>query len=111
MFFKTIQRWFDRQIEAAWNRARKEGAEVKEMSAGQMNAVSKSARLGPVGSPGGLGHGMNFTIYQANGGHVLEFNEYDQFNDRRTQRLYIISSDRDLGQGLAEIITLELLKK
>lgn len=114
MYFKMFQRWFDKQVEGAWYRAQNARKEEKEMSSGSTNAVMKAQgpRLGSIGGPvSSLGHGMNFTIYHANGGHVLEYNEYDPINDRRTQKLYIISSDKDLGQGLAEIITLEHLRR
>jgi hypothetical protein len=115
MNFKVLQHWFDKQIEEAWYRAQNaRKSEGIEMASGSANAVMKAQgpRLGSIGGPvGALGHGMNFTIYHANGGHVLEYNEYDPITDRRTQKLYIISSDKDLGQGLAEIITLEHLRK
>ena len=56
-------------------------------------------------------NGMNFTIYQANGGHVMEYSSYNRKNDTRDTALHIISSDQDLGQGIAHIITFEMLRK
>lgn len=55
--------------------------------------------------------GMNFTVYHASGGHVLEYNQYDEKTDRHYNRLHIIPTDQDLGQGISHIITLELLRK
>lgn len=55
--------------------------------------------------------GMNFTIHQANGGYVLEYSSYDEKTDRNTNTLHIINSDTDLGQGIAHVITLEMLRK
>lgn len=55
--------------------------------------------------------GMNFTIYQANGGTIVEINQYDSKTDRNDHSLHIITNDQDLGQGIAHIITLELLRK
>lgn len=54
--------------------------------------------------------GMNFTIYQANGGYVMEYSKYDERTDRHNNTLHIITSDQDLGQGIAQIITLEMLR-
>jgi hypothetical protein len=54
---------------------------------------------------------MSFTIYTASGGHILEFSSYDEKNDRHNQALHIIPSDTDMGQGIAHIITLEMLRK
>ena len=55
--------------------------------------------------------GMNFTIHQANGGYVLEYSVYNEKTDRHEHALHIITSDTDLGQGLAHVITLELLRR
>jgi hypothetical protein len=56
-------------------------------------------------------HGMNFTIYSANGGYVMEYNTYDPKTDERSTALHIIHSDQDLGQGIAHVITFEMLRK
>lgn len=55
--------------------------------------------------------GMNFTIHQASGGYVLEYSSYDDKTDRHEHNLHIINSDTDLGQGIAHVITLEMLRK
>ena len=55
--------------------------------------------------------GMNFTIHMANGGYVLEYSSYNEKTDRHDNALHIINSDTDLGQGIAHIITLEMLRK
>ena len=55
--------------------------------------------------------GMSFTIHQASGGYVLEYASYDEKTDRHNHNLHIIPSDQDMGQGIAHIITLEMLRK
>jgi len=55
--------------------------------------------------------GMNFTIYQANGGTIVEMNQYDSKTDRHDHSLHIITNDQDLGQGIAHIVTFEMLKR
>jgi hypothetical protein len=55
--------------------------------------------------------GMNFTIHMANGGYVLEYSSYNEKTDRHDNTLHIIPSEQDLGQGIAHIITLEMLRK
>lgn len=55
--------------------------------------------------------GMSFTIHQASGGYVLEYSSYDEKTDRHNHNLHIIPSDQDMGQGIAHIITLEMLRK
>ena len=55
--------------------------------------------------------GMGFTVYQAVGGNIMEYSFYDEKNDRHEHRLHIIPSEQDLGQGIAHIITYEMLRK
>jgi hypothetical protein len=55
--------------------------------------------------------GMGFTIYQAVGGNVMEYTSYDEKTDRHETRLHIIPSEQELGQGIAHIITYEMLRK
>lgn len=55
--------------------------------------------------------GMGFIIYQAVGGNIMEYNFYDEKNDRHDHRLHIIPADQELGQGIAHIITYEMLRK
>ena len=55
--------------------------------------------------------GLNFTIHMANGGYVLEYSTYNDKTDRHDNALHIITADTDLGQGIAHIITLEMLRK
>ena len=55
--------------------------------------------------------GMSFTIHMANGGYILEYSSYDEKTDRHNHNLHIITSDQDMGQGIAHIITLEMLRK
>lgn len=59
---------------------------------------------------------INFTLYPATGGHVLEM-EINDYNPHQLQVnypkkvLHIIPSGEDLGSALGKIITLEMLKK
>ena len=74
---------------------------------------SKTHRGRPLISRGSLldSRGMNFTIHMANGGYVLEYSTYNDKTDRHDNALHIIPSDQDMGQGIAHIITLEMLRK
>lgn len=74
------------------------------LSTGYANQVKSSPR-----TPGG--YGMNFTVYPANGGHVLEYQYYDQKTDRHTNSLHLVTADQDLGQVIGHAITLEMLKR
>ncbi len=54
--------------------------------------------------------GMNFTLYNATGGYVLEYRRYDKKTDRQDTKLHIINHDDDLGEKIGQIISLEILR-
>lgn len=53
---------------------------------------------------------MNFTVYNAIGGKVVEFRQYDRRVDRSNHQVYVIGSDEDFGAKIAKIATMESLK-
>jgi hypothetical protein len=53
---------------------------------------------------------LNFRIYSASNGQILEFRKYDRKNDRMNSSLYIVEPERDLGEYVAKVISLELMK-
>jgi len=55
-------------------------------------------------------NGMNFKVYKASGGTIIETNQYDRRTDRHTNGLYIITDDKDLGKEIGKIITMESLR-
>jgi len=55
-------------------------------------------------------HGMNFSIHKANGGYIVQYSQYDRRTDRSDNKLHIITDDKDLGEELGKIITLESLR-
>ena len=56
-------------------------------------------------------YGMNFTVYGANGGKVIQISSYDPRTDKRTTALHIITDREDLGEELGMIITRESLSR
>jgi hypothetical protein len=55
-------------------------------------------------------NGTRFTVYKADGGHVVETRSYNKNHDSLTS-LYIVTSDQDLGERLAHIVTYEAIKR
>jgi len=101
-FKQKVISWVREDWEKASKRAN-DGDLVEMNRPTSMGTVSRGRRLDQ--------HGMNFTIYSANGGYVMEYNTYDPKTDERSTALHIIHSDQDLGQGIAHIITFEMLRK
>lgn len=98
--------WFKQKViqwvREDWNKVRSDGDVIQ--SSKSINTISSGRRLDQSNS-------MNFVIHSANGGYVMEYNKYDPRTDERNNALHIITSDQDLGQAIAHIITFEMLRK
>jgi|AntAceMinimDraft_1070359.scaffolds.fasta_scaffold35506_2 hypothetical protein len=53
---------------------------------------------------------LNFRVFSAIGGRVVEFRTYDRVKDRTNTTTYIIHKDDDFGDKIAKIATLESMK-
>jgi hypothetical protein len=53
---------------------------------------------------------LNFRMFRAENGYVMEVRYNDRRTDRTTTNLHLISDEEDLGQSIAHIITVESLK-
>lgn len=53
---------------------------------------------------------LNFKIYGATGGHIMEFARYDRKNDRYDNQLYIIPTTEDMGERVARVVNMEMMK-
>jgi hypothetical protein len=53
---------------------------------------------------------LNFKVYSAVGGKIVEFSRYDPKSDRHDRQMYIIGRDEDFGEKIAKISTLEVLR-
>ncbi len=100
-----ITKWFKKKFRE-WS---------KEAWYSEQNAEKMAAQIGTVDSV----HGgtldseptLQFTVYNAIGGKVVEFRTYDKNRDRRHHQVYIISKDEDFGEKIGKIATLETLKQ
>ena len=53
---------------------------------------------------------LNFRVWFANGGKVIQTNKYDRLKDRSTTSMYVITEEQELGRELDKIITMESLR-
>ena len=53
---------------------------------------------------------LNFRIYRAENGQILEFNRYDRVKDRHQTSVYIIGKDEDVAEKVSKCVTLETMK-
>ena len=94
---KFFRKWFANQCKQAWEDANQLEKDIPQTIA----AISPRS----IDS-----NGMNFTVYRANGGHVIETRKYDRKRDTNDHGLHIITDDKDLGEEIGKIITFENLR-
>jgi hypothetical protein len=54
--------------------------------------------------------GMKLQVYKGSGGFVVEVRNYDRKRDEDNNKMYIIHDDKDLGEELGKIITMESMR-
>ena len=54
--------------------------------------------------------GFRLNIYGASGGTIIETTKYDRKNDENRNSLHIVTDDKNLGEELSKIITMEQLR-
>lgn len=100
-------KWLDNWILKRAKRIRQHNETI-----GSVNRIEGSLTVRADDRPG-IGsnkHRMNFTVYRANGGMMVEFNRYDDRKDQHHCELHIVHPDENLGEALGKIITFESLK-
>lgn len=104
-----LTRWFLKKLMegAEWEKRQNQ----EHGSAISVNRLTKSMAIsaGPVqiDQPE---RALQFTVYVANGGRVVETRRYDKKTDRNTNGLYVINNDMDFGKEIDKIITMEALR-
>ena len=54
--------------------------------------------------------GFRLNVYSAGGGTIIETTKYDRQKDDHRHSLHVVTDDKDLGDELAKIITMESLR-
>jgi hypothetical protein len=96
--FTSIKKWLDKTVANMvnnHNNTKSHGGEIRPTVLREATIESK---------------GLNFTVYRANGGYVIENRSYDRKLDRSCSSLHIITDDKDLGEEIGKIITFEQLR-
>ena len=53
---------------------------------------------------------VRFTIYAAQGGHIIEYYKNDRYKEHDGPELVIVNGDQTIGQAVEHILTMEALK-
>lgn len=106
-FFK---KWM---LSALKDAVEQERADKQEIESMQVKTSRNSIGIGPIGVTPSIDQpdrAIQFTVYVANGGRVVETRRYDRQKDRSLNGLYVITNDQDFGKEIDKIIVMEGLK-
>lgn len=95
---KWFNKWFAKKCKQAWEERHDDPVREAPLAVTASRSIDSSS------------NGMNFTVYRANGGHVVETRKYDRKRDTNDHGLHIITDDKDLGEEIGRIITFEQLR-
>jgi hypothetical protein len=90
---RKVRQWLDREQDQCYPTPKGIG----------INSVSSTRDINSDAS-------LNFKVYNAVGGKIVEFSRYDRKSDRAEHQIYIIGRDEDFGEKIAKISTLEVLR-
>lgn len=93
---KWFDKWFAKKCKQAWDNAHSAPVAVP----------SNGIRV----YDGLTSNGLNMTIYQADGGKIVEFRHYDPVKDRNMNSLHVITEQEDFAERLSQIITMEIMR-
>jgi hypothetical protein len=97
-----IKRMIVKWVREDWNNASQQADCYPSPKLSSMTAIStRDVNSDPT---------LQFKIYNAIGGKVVEFSRYDRKQDRSFHDIYIIGKNEDFGEKIAKIAMLECLK-
>lgn len=92
--------WFKRKfakwVREAWENARSEEVYATESVRPHEGVNGKSS--------------VRFTIYAAQGGHIIEYYKHDRYKEHDGPELVIVNQGQELGKAVEHILTMEALK-
>ena len=104
--------WFKRMVVSwvreDWNNTRSEVEQdcYPSTKLGRGNSISTISGRANIDSDPTL----QFKVYNAVGGKIVEFHRYDPKTDRTDRQIYIVGKDEDFGEKIAKISMLESLR-
>ena len=111
---KWFDRWLYAKVRDMWDNRHKyeqsiEEAEYKNRAAIKMSGLQIGTAMVERGSPEGQDR-ISFELSTAVGGRILNVRRYDERKDRHESQTYVIPNGEDIGERVAKIINLELIK-
>ena len=108
---KLFDQWLYNKVRDMWDNRHKYEAQLEEADYKQRLANKMSIGTAMVErSPSEGQDRITFELSSAVGGRILNVRRYDDRKDRHEHQTYVIPSGEDIGERVAKIINLELLK-
>ncbi len=107
---KWFDKWFAKKCKQAWEESQNEKEEA-QTGIGLVNMTAKSRSIKVRESDHISSEPIQFKMFKASGGWAIEFRQYDSRNDRVDTNLYVVNDEQELGKSIAQIITMEALKR
>lgn len=105
-----MSNWFDRwlygKVRDMWDNQHKYETTLEQSKGLRMAGVQATLERG---SPEGQDR-ISFELSSAVGGRILNVRRYDERKDRHDSQTYVIPTGEDIGERVAKIINLELIK-
>jgi hypothetical protein len=108
---KWFDNWLYTKVRDMWdNRDKYEQIKTATWLQEKHNmAIGMGTAMVERGRPEGEGR-ITFELSSAVGGRILNVRHYDERKDRHETQTYVIPSGQDVGERVAKIVNLELIK-
>jgi len=104
---KWFDKWFYKQAKKAWQYKERDMEPIEtKVSSNYLSTNTIGVRSQRLGQ-----NSMDFSVYTANGGYIVEYKSYDSKTDKYDGKLHIIPEDKELGEGISHIVTIEMLRR
>lgn len=104
-FKRLVIKWVRDDWNEAGAQAKVRSADFSGLKIGLAKDATQSSRSSVDSNPT-----LQFRVWNAVGGRVVEFTRYDERYERTQHSVYIVSDDQDFGARIAKIATMESLK-
>jgi hypothetical protein len=106
---KWFNDWFRRKCIEAWEH--RDNGDVPLASSRSHNKSNRGLAIEAVSTQELNSRGINFAVYRAEGGIIIELRSYDDRQDRHYNKLYVIHDSQNFAEELDKIITVDYLRK
>ena len=106
---KFLDKWLYTKVRDMWDNRHKYEALQENNWLQENTKMAIGSAMVERGAPEGEDR-VTFELTSAVGGRILNVRRYDNKQDRHNSSTYVIPSGEDVGQRVAKILNLELLK-